>query len=78
LPGGGVHGIYRLHKVAKETMCDSVWMVVDATNNHPDYQIALPFDDEEKWRTWRLASVQKALASFTPVALVLLMASSSR
>lgn len=48
LAGGSVHDIYRLHKVAKETMYDSVWMVVDAINNHPDYQIAFPFDDEEK------------------------------
>ena len=48
LAGGSFHDIYRSHHVSKDALYESLWLVIDAINNHPDYALNFPVDDPEK------------------------------
>ena len=48
LAGGNVNDIYRMHGVSRDEMYKSVWVVVDAINNHPSFGMVFPIDDDER------------------------------
>ena len=47
LAGGSLWDIRMVHKVSVEAIYDSVWRVIDAINNHEEFSLSFPFEEEK-------------------------------